>query len=362
MIDYDKIFDEIKPFDLPRKQKEEFLTDTLLKLTNHHYQNCPEYRKILDALAFGQKNKTYSDIPFLPVRIFKEFNMKSVAQENVVKLMTSSGTTGQAVSRINVDRVTSVNQSKVMAKIVSSFISSARVPMIVIDTDSVLKNRNMFSARGGAILGFTMFGKDKLFALDENMQLKEDELFRFLDKHRGSEILLFGFTFMIWSHFCNELKKRGLKLNLGGSVLIHGGGWKKLADSAVTRQEFKDTLKEYCGIEKVHDYYGMVEQASSIYMECDYGHLHASSYSDIIIRRSSDFSVAGVGEAGIIQAVSISPLSYPGHSILTEDKGVMLGEDDCPCGRKGKYFEILGRVAAAEVRGCSDTYENKRAN
>ena len=45
--------------------------------------------------------------------------------------------------------------------------------------------------------------------------------------------------------------------------------------------------------------------------------------------------------------------------ILTEDSGEILGEDDCPCGRKGKYFKIYGRVKNAEIRGCSDTYELK---
>jgi hypothetical protein len=150
-----------------------------------------------------------------------------------------------------------------------------------------------------------------------------------------------------------------MKFDLGGSVLIHGGGWKKLSDQAITKAQFKETLRECANIKRVYDYYGMVEQASSIYMECEYGHLHASSYSDIIIRRSQDFSPAGFGETGIIQAVSVSPFSYPGHSILTEDKGIMLGEDDCPCGRMGKYFAIIGRIAKAEIRGCSDTYENR---
>ena len=41
---------------------------------------------------------------------------------------------------------------------------------------------------------------------------------------------------------------------------------------------------------------------------------------------------------------------------MTEDEGIILGEDDCPCGRKGKYFEIIGRMKNAELRGCSDTY------
>ena len=43
-------------------------------------------------------------------------------------------------------------------------------------------------------------------------------------------------------------------------------------------------------------------------------------------------------------------------AVLTEDEGVVLGEDDCPCGRKGKYFVVHGRMKNAEIRGCSDTY------
>jgi hypothetical protein len=101
----------------------------------------------------------------------------------------------------------------------------------------------------------------------------------------------------------------------------------------------------------------MAEQTGSIYMECPFGHLHASIYSDIITRRARDFKVCSHGEKGIIQVLSPLALSYPGHSILTEDEGIILGEDDCPCGRKGKYFSVLGRIQQAEIRGCSDTYD-----
>ena len=91
-------------------------------------------------------------------------------------------------------------------------------------------------------------------------------------------------------------------------------------------------------------------------MECEYGNLHAPVFSDIITRRPHDFTVADVGEQGIIQTLSVLQTSYPGHSLLTEDEGILLGEDDCKCGRLGKYFKILGRVKNAELRGCSDTY------
>ena len=47
--------------------------------------------------------------------------------------------------------------------------------------------------------------------------------------------------------------------------------------------------------------------------------------------------------------------------LLTEDRGRTLGVDDCPCGRKGRYFEISGRISKAEVRGCSDTFESAAA-
>ena len=57
--------------------------------------------------------------------------------------------------------------------------------------------------------------------------------------------------------------------------------------------------------------------------------------------------------------MSTIPESYPGHSLLTEDEGRILGIDDCPCGRKGKYFKIHGRLKNAEIRGCSDTYADK---
>jgi hypothetical protein len=63
----------------------------------------------------------------------------------------------------------------------------------------------------------------------------------------------------------------------------------------------------------------------------------------------------GIGKEVVIQVLSCLPTSYPGHSLLTEDAGILLGVDNCPCGRLGKYFHVTGRLAQAEIRGCSDT-------
>ena len=219
----------------------------------------------------------------------------------------------------------------------------------------------MFSARGAGILGFSMFGSKRCYALNEEMELDIEGMGQFLEEHRGERIFMFGFTFMIWQHFYKKLKESGYRPDLSKGVLIHGGGWKKLVSEQVSPAAFKQALSEVCDIApgNVHDYYGMVEQTGTIYMECECGHLHTSVFSDVIIRRPEDFSIANPGEKGLIEVVSVLPESYPGHVLLTEDEGLVEGEDDCPCGRKGKYFKILGRIKNAELRGCSDTYAAK---
>jgi phenylacetate-coenzyme A ligase PaaK-like adenylate-forming protein len=356
------ITDIAAPYSLDKQKKRELLNHCLHTLTHHHYTNCEPYKKIMNAVRLDLCNlPEYDELPFIPVRLFKKYTLQSVEQDSIVKTLVSSGTSGQQVSRIFLDKATSVNQTKVLTKIISSFIGNKRLPMIILDTSSVIKDRKQFSARGAGIVGFSLFGSDKIYAFDEEMRLDITQLQNFLKKHNNEPIFMFGFTFMIWQHFYKELIKNDEKLNLSNTVLIHGGGWKKLFAESVSNEAFKQSLHEACGIkpDHIHDYYGMVEQTGTIYIECEYGHLHTPVFSDVLIRRANDFSLADINEKGIIEVVSILPESYPGHVLLTEDEGEILGEDDCPCGRLGKYFKVHGRVKGAEIRGCSDTYEQR---
>ncbi len=336
------------PYSLNKIEKKILFERKIKELSLFHYANCEQYKKLCDGL------KTIS--PILPVRLFKMYELLSVPMGEVIKVMTSSGTTGQAVSKIFLDKYTASHQTKVLAKITSDFLGSKRLPMLIIDTKEVVKDRKLFSARGAGILGFSMLGYDVTYALDEKMKLNKEEIIHFLEKHKDKEILIFGFTFMIWKYFYQVLDQAHIMLDLSKGRLIHGGGWKKLNAMEVDEETFKSELKRVCGIQHVYNYYGMVEQTGSIYMGCEYGRLHASNFSDITIRNPFDFSECQTGELGLIQLDSLLPRSYPGHRLLTEDIGIMLGEDDCPCGRKGKTFKVVGRIKEAEVRGCSDTY------
>lgn len=349
-----------EPYELESFRKDNLLIDELTSLTNFHYKNCESYARILKAQNIEEKNfQNLSEIPFLPVRLFKTQTLKSISEDKIVKTMTSSGTTGQQVSKIYLDAFTALLQSKVLSKIISSYIGKKRLPMLILDSESTIKNRSQFSARAAGILGFSMFGSKRTFAFDEDMKLNDKLITSFLNANQGQPILLFGFTFIVFSYFLKALERSKLKFDLSNCILIHGGGWKKLTSESISNDELKNRFKSVCGLTKIYDYYGMVEQTGSIFMECEYGYLHAPVYADILIRRPYDFSVAENGEIGLIQVFSLLPKSYPGHSLLTEDEGFVCGVDNCKCGKLGKYFKIIGRIKSAEIRGCSDTFEGR---
>ena len=203
-------------YEWDRAKKRAFLDAELSDLTDWHAARCPQYARMRD--AWPAREEGFETLPFLPVRLFKELTLKSVPDEALHRTMTSSGTTGQQVSRIYLDRETSALQSKVLSRIMGEFLGKQRLPMIILDTSAVIKNRAMFSARGAGILGFSMFARDKVFALDEHMELDREGLEAFLKKHEGEDIFLFGFTFMIWQHFVARLRETGYHPDLSRCV------------------------------------------------------------------------------------------------------------------------------------------------
>jgi len=355
-------FYELEPYELNKEEKAEKLTSELIELTRRHQECCPEYSRFLKAVGYDESLvKAPEDIPFFPVRAFKDVDLLSIPREEVFKTMTSSGTTGQRVSKIFVDKETAMIQQKVLVKILSDYWGKKRLPMLVIDSKETVRNRQQFTARGAAIMGLQIVARDIVYALNDDMSLNVEAVKAFLDKYSGQRFIIFGFTFIVWQHFYQALYgSEALEpYDLSEAFLMTGGGWKKLVSDSISQDEFKKRITDTFGIKHFLDHYAMVEQTGCIYAECECGHLHASNYSDVFIRDANDFSLKGIGEKGIIQTVSVLPHSYPGHSLLTEDEGLILGEDDCPCGRKGKYIQILGRLKSAELRGCSDTYADK---
>lgn len=340
-----------------------FFTDSLVKkklfidiinIIHKIHFNCSEEFKLVMKKFNSIKIDKIENIPFLIARLFKEIDIKSVEKKDIFKILSSSGTSGKQ-SKIFLSKNNAINQTKVLSKIFYDFFGNfSRFPMIIVDSDNILKNRISFSARAAAVLGFSVFGKDHFYLLDQNYNVKENELSIFLEKYKNNKVFIFGFTSLIWEKLILFNFKK--KVDLKNSFILHGGGWKKLAKKNISNSKFKKELLKKFNIKNVHNYYGMIEQGGSIFFECSEGNFHTSVFSEILIR-DKKFKLVEKKQKGIIQSISILPISYPGHSILTEDEGMVIGEDNCTCGKKGKIFKVFGRLEYAETRGCSDNYD-----
>jgi hypothetical protein len=269
--------------------------------------------------------------------------------------MRSSGTAGQ-YSQIFLDKETAQKQTRALVDIFTDAFGKSRFPMLVIDAESTVKDRLKFSARTAAINGFSMFSRERCFALDDNMVPDYARIRAFLEQNGEKPIFVFGFTFLIWNALVKELRRAGERLNLDRAFILHGGGWKKLEAEKVSNAAFKAALQETTGCVNVRNYYGMVEQTGTIFMECEAGRMHACAQGSALIRDPQSHAVLGKGQTGLIQVFSTIQDSYPGHSLLTEDVGRVYAGESCSCGRPGTIIEIDGRLARAEVRGCSDAY------
>ncbi len=351
---------ETPPYSLRQPQKVQILLPRLNELTRHHYTSSDLYRNVIDRVFGGLPPDGYErieDIPFLPVSLFKTRELRSISEEQVFKVLTSSGTTGQAVSKVYLDGETASIQAKVLVKIMQHFVGKQRVPMVILDHKGVTRNRQSFSARGAGILGMLQFGRNPFYALNEEMELDAEGLMSYLANAQGT-VLFFGFTFMVWQYFILALEQQDIKLDLPEAILIHSGGWKKLQDMAVSAEEFRQRVQATTGIQHNRNFYGMVEQVGSVYVENALHYLHAPLYSDVIIRDPLTLAPLPPGKSGLVQVVSMLPTSYPGHSILTEDLGMVYGVDHPELEMGGRYFQIMGRVPAVEMRGCSDTFHS----
>jgi hypothetical protein len=346
--------DDLPIFGIAQEDRTNALLTDLRRLTTHHANRCDPYRNILGAVFPDWKSaEVLEDQPYLPVDLFKRSHLSSVPDGEVFKTVVSSGTTGRP-SRVVLDRATAARQTRTLASIMSHVLGNRRRPMLIVDTEAIIRQPSEHTARAAGVLGMMALGRKHAFLLDSEMRVQRDRLTSFLRDTGDEPLLIFGFTFMVWRHLMQELGDAGV--DLSAATLIHSGGWKKMEEQRVGNDQFKASLADTFGLRHVVNFYGMAEQVGSVFLEDEDGLLHPSTRSGILIRDPQTFEVVPEGHAGLIQVCSTLPTSYPGHSILTEDLGVIDSVNGSDSKLGGPGFRVLGRMATAELRGCSDTY------
>jgi len=322
------------------------------KLTKFHYNNSKEYKKIINLLYPEKIIKTVDSIPFIPAKLFKDMDLKSIPDNKVFKILESSGTSGGKPSKIYLDKENAKRQTLVLNEIVSNILGKKRIPMLIIDEKKNIFNPKKFDAKTAAILGFSLFGNSHHYLI-EDKKINYKNLNNFLDKYSTSNFLIFGFTSYIYQFLLKDFEKNKIKKNFSKGILIHGGGWKKMEAIKISNKIFKKKLNEKLKLQNIFNYYGLIEQTGSIFFECQNCNCFTTSkYSDVLIR-DKNFKILPSNKKGFIQLLSLLPKSYPGHSIITEDIGEIIDNNCNSCFGKKKFL-VHGRAEKSEVRGCSD--------
>ena len=208
------------------KNKNSFL-DKIYELNNFHYKNYKKFRNILDVLFTKNKKKTLENLPFIPAKLFKEMELKSIIDKNIFKILLSSGTSGTKKSKIFLDKNNAKKQTLVLNEIVSKIIGKKRLPMLIVDEKKNIFNPQKFDAKTAAILGFSLFGRDHTYLL-KNGKINYGNLNNFLRKYSEKNFLIFGFTSFVYEHLIKEVNIERVSKDFLNGILIHGGGWKKM--------------------------------------------------------------------------------------------------------------------------------------
>ncbi|MGB0108366.1 MAG: hypothetical protein WBP52_07665, partial [Terriglobales bacterium] len=98
------------------KEKQNCLLPLLERQVANCCQSMPAYRNYLRKAGFRLSGYSgYTDLPCLPVSVFKEFDLCAVPQEQVVRVLKSSATTTGTPSKIYMDKPTAFRQSQALA-------------------------------------------------------------------------------------------------------------------------------------------------------------------------------------------------------------------------------------------------------
>lgn len=333
-----------------------------------HYEHNDMYRQFCDRKGFDphQEITSLEAIPPVAVSVFKDLGMglSSVPKEDIKLRLQSSATSGTP-STIVVDKITSKRQAKAMVKVIQEAIGRERKPFLVMDIDPRSEFRALLGARFAAITGYLNFASKAgyfLKAKDGVSYFDVDAMQEYVAGIPADQpVVVFGFTYILYSNVLKAVKEKGITIPLSkGSKIIHIGGWKKLESEKISKELFNQQLADCFGIEPVDviDIYGFTEQMGLNYPDCPCGCKHESSYVKVLVRDVVTNEVLPAGEEGKLEFITPVPHSYPGNLVLTDDLGMVI-DGECPYGRPGKRFKILGRLKKAEVRGCGDILSNK---
>jgi phenylacetate-coenzyme A ligase PaaK-like adenylate-forming protein len=329
-----------------------------------HLRKCPDFKSFMRESGLSEKVEKVvpEDIPPLLVTIFKEFRLISVPEEQVKIELTSSGTGGRK-SAIVLDNRSYKRIQKIVSNIFDSlglvdhqqkvnYLCFTYDPRKAGSVGTAFSDKMLTGLTGRRSVFYAIRWNEAIGDFDFDLEATVKKLIEF--NRRPEPVRILGFPAYLWQ-VCNRLEEKGLKLQLGkDSYIITGGGWKMHKDQEVTKEIFKERVERVLGMpgQNIRDLFGMVEHGIP-YVDCEHGRLHVPIYARVRVVDPETLQDLGLGKPGLLHLMTPYLSSYPSISLLATDIGIV--EENCPCGRPGHTFRVVGRAGLAKHKGCAIT-------
>lgn len=306
--------------------------ETALKVFEYQYNNNVVYQNFIKSLGRDvSKIKSLSEIPFLPVELFR--NHRIVTGDLPVEMIfESSGTTGitpgkHYVNSLNLYRESFLRTFNLFYGRPEGYMIAALLPSYVERKGSSLVYMAECLIRESNYHG-SGFYKDNVRELPGRIEAAKSE---------KKKVILLGVTFALLD--LAEI----LSPDLSDVIVMETGGMKGRRKE-LTRTELHIILKEKLHVQSVHSEYGMTELLSQAYSKGD-GMFNCPPWMKILIRDPLDplnvFNEPEVtGGINIIDLANLNSCSF----ISTGDLGKRHQDD---------RFEVLGRFDNSDIRGCN---------
>lgn len=356
-----RLFKVNNPFDT--HSTEELFFQAVKESFEYHYNNCPDYKSIMQNLDFAPANLRGSDdlgkIPFLPTVFFKNHRMFSMPSYKMLVKATSSGTKGK-FSIIGMEASALLCGFLMVWRIGNwrKLFSFKPVNYIVLGYQPHKDNQ---TAAAKTAFGATLFAP----AISRTYALKYEKdgyapdlegVIDALERHSRSKfpVRLIGFPSYLY-FVLKMMDERGFqyKLQKGSKVLL-GGGWKQHFTEQVEKNILYHLVKKVLGIEEsdIIEFFSAVEHPV-LYCDCNNHHFHVPVYSRVIIRDVGTLQPLEKGQIGLINLITPMVKATPIVSVMTDDLGVLHDGSECGCGISSPFLEIIGRVGLKEIKTCA---------
>jgi hypothetical protein len=271
---------------------------------------------------------------FIPIRFFKDFDMRCGEDWTPEAIFRSSGTTGQVPSRHLVRDLSLYHESLLQGfhhcYPPRPYAIFALLPSYLERGDSSLVHmvRKWIGQFGLPGSGFFL----------DNFQAMHQGLTQAME--RNEPILLIGVSFALLDFVETH------SIQLPASAIVMETGGMKGRREELARKELHHRLQQGFGQEHIHSEYGMTELLSQAYARQD-GRFHCPPWMQVTITDPANPThILPHGEPGRINIIDLANV----HScafIATDDYGLQ---------HPDLSFEIIGRLEGSELRGCNLMY------